>query len=431
MSYDSGGTPYAAAVNNGEVLNVEFYETQNGEAPLTNGVAVACNGNGAGASNYSMNLDSSETGNFASPTPWSTANDDLFTYPIQNINGNEVMVAGTNLYASHYTTNRVTRFSDGEIALNDYIVGATNAPAPTGLLFDRTHGVIWVANSNESSLTQINKNLLLYTNETNTGPTCCGYGAWGGSASPGAGAACFATVPAGTNTASIVGYGFDTSLSNGSNNTVLIAGYMAQTTGVALSGVPDGVVGFTVTSGGSGYTTAPNATLSGNCSTEPTAQPTIAGTMNVAVTAGGSGYTSVPVVSFTAGCTQEPAATVTVSGGAVRGVTVSNNGGGCTTGPNVVFTGGGGSGATATATISSGVVDGIRMQAFGSGCVNGAAPSVTLSGSGGAAASSYFVDPVQTTLTINVPRAPHGITGPVIVANQGGQIISYCTYTTQ
>jgi hypothetical protein len=98
-----------------------------------------------------------------------------------------------------------------------------------------------------------------------------------------------------------------------------------------------------------------------------------------------------------------------------------------------VFTGGSGSGAAATATISSGVVDGVRMQAFGSGCANGAAPTVALSGGGGtgATATSYFVDPVQTTLTINVPLAPHGITGPVVVANQGGQIISYCTYTTQ
>jgi hypothetical protein len=30
-----------------------------------------------------------------------------------------------------------------------------------------------------------------------------------------------------------------------------------------------------------------------------------------------------------------------------------------------------------------------------------------------------------------VPTAPHGITGPVTVSNQGGQVVSYCTFTTE
>jgi hypothetical protein len=42
-----------------------------------------------------------------------------------------------------------------------------------------------------------------------------------------------------------------------------------------------------------------------------------------------------------------------------------------------------------------------------------------------------WVDPLPTTLVVTVPSAPHGVTGPVIVANQGGQVESYCTFTTK
>ena len=452
LSYDSGGTPYASGVASGDVLNIEFF-TNFGSAPISGGVQVACSGQNSNITNDSMNLDSNQS--VAAPTPWGTANDDLFTYPIQSVNGNSVMIAGTNFYASHYTSNTVTRFGDGENKLNEFIVGSTSNPGPTGLLFDRTApspigglalapGMIWVANSEESSLTQISKNLMLFTNQTNVAPGPGGdpnngngnYGAYNGAGFPGAGSACTATVAPGTNIGTIVGYGFDTSLANGSNNTVLLAGYMAPTVGVAVTGVPDGVVAFTVTAGGSGYTTAPIATLTGNCTTEPVTQATITGTMAIAVTNAGSGYTSAPTVSFTGGCTTEPTATATINGVAhtVTSVTVNSNGNGCTAPPTVVFTGGGGSNAAGTASISAGAVDGIRMQAHGSGCTNAAVPTVSFSGGGGgsgAAATLYWVDPIQTTLTVTVPNAPSGISAPVIVANQGGQVESYCTYTTR
>jgi hypothetical protein len=40
------------------------------------------------------------------------------------------------------------------------------------------------------------------------------------------------------------------------------------------------------------------------------------------------------------------------------------------------------------------------------------------------------VNGAGTQLTVTIPNAPSGLSGPVIVANQGGQVESLCTYTT-
>lgn len=73
------------------------------------------------------------------------------------------------------------------------------------------------------------------------------------------------------------------------------------------------------------------------------------------VTNGGSGYTSAPTVTIDAPNLGNGAtATATVSGGKVTAVTMSaigGNGAFYTTPPNITFTGGGGSGAAATATL--------------------------------------------------------------------------------
>ncbi len=80
---------------------------------------------------------------------------------------------------------------------------------------------------------------------------------------------------------------------------------------------------------------------------------------SVNVTSGGSGYTSAPTVVFTGGGTGA-AATATVLGGVVTGVTVTNGGSGYNALPLVSFTGGGVSPVSATASASYDVT--IPMQ---------------------------------------------------------------------
>jgi hypothetical protein len=75
---------------------------------------------------------------------------------------------------------------------------------------------------------------------------------------------------------------------------------------------------------------------------------------SVIVTTGGSGYTSAPTVAFSGGGGGTGAtATATIANGAVTAVTITNPGSGYTAAPTVAFSGGGGTGAAATANLAS------------------------------------------------------------------------------
>lgn len=84
------------------------------------------------------------------------------------------------------------------------------------------------------------------------------------------------------------------------------------------------------------------------------------GVKTVAITSGGSGYTSAPTVVFSGGGGTGATATATIAGGQVTGIVFANDeitgkkiGKGYTAPPDITFTDGGGTGATATATIYS------------------------------------------------------------------------------
>jgi hypothetical protein len=435
FSYDSGGTPYLASVANSNLINLEF----NTNIPLTGVGSTACAAQGGSPSTQD---DQSGTVTLP-PSPWQTANDDLFSFENVSMGGVTSTIATTNIYTSHYTSNTVSKLGDGlgnngtGVALNNFIVGATTAPAPTGLVFDRPNGVIWVANSAEASLTRISKNLSLFTNETNTN-------AWSSLASNN-GTTCpglTATAPNGT--LSILGTGFDTSAA--SNNTVYLAGYMAPVIGFGTQGAYDGVGKLQVTNGGSGYTTAPTVTLSGGgCSTTPAVQAYIQPTgFTFTISAPSAnvnkGYVTPPEVTFSGGCQVEPTATATLGSGATAGqvvsIAVNSNSTpatGCTGVPTVTLTGGGYTkAATATVAFTGGVVSGGLTAAVQANDACTSVPTVSFMGGGGtgAAANLVWIDPPSETLNVTVPQAPHGVTGPVIVANQYGQVQSLCTYTT-
>ena len=139
--------------------------------------------------------------------------------------------------------------------------------------------------------------------------------------------------------------------------------FVTATTGYRLQSI-------TLTSGGSGYTSAPTVSITGGTgnlsggSSNPTATATVGFPVSsVTVTSGGNHYTSAPTVSFTGGgggcgvCTSATATASVVPTStwvySVDHVNVTAGGSGYTSPPTVSFSGGGGSGAAATASISA------------------------------------------------------------------------------
>jgi hypothetical protein len=80
-------------------------------------------------------------------------------------------------------------------------------------------------------------------------------------------------------------------------------------------------------------------------------QPAVtAALIGINVSSGGTGYTTAPTVAFSGGGGSGAQATAIVSNGVVTSVALDNPGTGYSSAPTVAFSGGGGSGATATAT---------------------------------------------------------------------------------
>ncbi len=98
------------------------------------------------------------------------------------------------------------------------------------------------------------------------------------------------------------------------------------------------ITGIAIVNPGSGFTFQPVVTFSGG-----------QGVFSVNLTAGGTGYTTAPNVTLTGGGGTGATATATVTAGVVTGVTITNPGNNYTSAPTVAFVGGGGTGAAATA----------------------------------------------------------------------------------
>ena len=111
------------------------------------------------------------------------------------------------------------------------------------------------------------------------------------------------------------------------------------------------VIAVNVTNGGSGYTSAPNVTLTGGGGSNAHATAVISGAVTgVTISNGGTGYTSAPAVTFSAPNSGGTVATGTANVVAkVDSVSMTSAGTGYTSAPNVTIAGGGGSGATGTA----------------------------------------------------------------------------------
>ena len=176
-----------------------------------------------------------------------------------------------------------------------------------------------------------------------------------------------------------------------------------------------GAVGvIAITNPGTGYTSAPNVTISvpnqtGGKQATAIATTTTANTVSsILLTNAGSGYTSQPTVTITGGGGANATAIAQLVTFATGTVSVQVNNGGTGYGTSgslyVTFSGGGGSGANASAVISGNVITQVIMNNVGSGYTS--APTVSIGGSGTGA---------NITATVNT-------TGIVDVATFSGRV---------
>ncbi|BDG01399.1 hypothetical protein [Anaeromyxobacter oryzae] len=181
------------------------------------------------------------------------------------------------------------------------------------------------------------------------------------------------------------------------------------------------VPGLTLTSGGSGYSTAPAVTISGGGGTGATATATLAvrPVASLALTTGGSGYTSAPLVTLTGGGGTGATATATLTGTTVASVAVTSGGSGYTSAPAVTLSGGGGSGATAVATLKAKSVSTITITNKGTGYTS--APVVIITGGGGAGAAATAALTPTSVGALTVTNGGSGYSSaPTVAFSRGG-----------
>jgi len=177
---------------------------------------------------------------------------------------------------------------------------------------------------------------------------------------------------------------------------------------------PRGLTSFTITNQGAYYlsSTPPVIQFSGGGGTGAAAVvsffPFSGGSYwvvgAVTITSAGSGYTSAPTVTFV-GATGPlgfiAQGTCTVGNGAVLSIAVTSGGGGYTSAPTISFSGGGsGTGATASAVVGGSGVISVTLTNPGSGYLASDVLTVAFSGGGGTlAAATAHVWPFTTAGT--------------------------------
>lgn len=139
---------------------------------------------------------------------------------------------------------------------------------------------------------------------------------------------------------------------------------------------------------------------------------------NLILTSGGTGYTSTPAVTLTGGGGTGATAQATLTPGGLGAIAVGAGGTGYTSAPVVVITGGGGSGAAATAVVAGGVVTAINLTNTGTGYT--VVPTIALSGGGGTGATATATLLGSVVALVAVTNPGTGYTGSPAVAFSGG-----------
>jgi hypothetical protein len=175
-----------------------------------------------------------------------------------------------------------------------------------------------------------------------------------------------------------------------------------------------------LTSGGSGYTSAPVVSAAEGSGLQATS--VMSGYYaSLQVTAGGDGYTSVPTVSFGGSPTSSASATAQVRQ-FVESIEVTNGGSGYTSAPTVSVSGAGG-GVVAVAQVSGGVVTAIDVLNKGFGQIKFSAPfpalTVTITGGGGGGATATAT-PFRPVTAVTLFSGGAGYTASDTVSFSGG-----------
>ncbi|MEN9661207.1 MAG: hypothetical protein RL324_156 [Verrucomicrobiota bacterium] len=191
----------------------------------------------------------------------------------------------------------------------------------------------------------------------------------------------------------------------------------AQTNSVSINrivaGTVESVTSVTVSSAGSGYSTAPTVSFTGGGGGGASATATLGSGVvsSLTISTAGSGYGSVPTVTLSGGGGSGATATATLSSGAVTALTVTSGGSGYTSAPTVTISGGiPTTNATATATVTYSIT-GFNLISGGSGYTS--APTVTLTGGGGTGATATAVRGA-TGQAFSNPNEAYGTAGTTI-----------------
>ncbi len=195
-----------------------------------------------------------------------------------------------------------------------------------------------------------------------------------------------------------------------------IVEFLGDGTGAAASAIVDPATGavtdIILDSGGSGFTFAPDVSISSAvvAGSGASATAAISGSVaSVEVTNGGSGYTNPVTVEFTGGGGAGATGVATVSPtGFVTGITVTNGGSGYTEAGTMVDITGDGAGATATVVVSpSGAVAGINVINGGSGYTTA---TVDITGDGAGATADAAITPAGFVSAVNLLGGGSGYT---------------------
>lgn len=222
-----------------------------------------------------------------------------------------------------------------------------------------------------------------------------------------------------------------------SSATVSFVSNDADATATAIISANTGTVErINVTNGGTNYNGTPIVEITGGGGTGATATATVGANgrvTGITLTSPGTGYTSAPTVSIISG-SGATATTVLAGTGTVIALNLLTTGEGYTSAPTVDITGGGATtNATGTATISNGRVTSLTLTSGGAG-YDGSPITVTLTGGGAttpatasasfsgrgigivtltAPGSNYTYAP---TVTFSAPQIPNGVR-PTAVAS--------------
>ena len=178
------------------------------------------------------------------------------------------------------------------------------------------------------------------------------------------------------------------------------------------------IYSVSLTSGGSGFTSAPNVIITGTGTGAVITAAINAGAItSLNIQNAGSGFTAAPTVSFNGGGFVIINAILT--GSTLTSFTIVFAGSGFTSAPTIVISGGGVATQTTTCSLFTGAITAIQLPTVTTGFTS--APTISFYGGGGAAATATIGSLINS---ISLPLTPYGTftSQPTISFNGGGVI---------